>query len=110
MNTLKREKAGINISLTKASTSESALLSNKDTLLSNFKQYFVKPLLEEKNRPSLDTMQEESSSVSITNSNFSSTTSNVLTSNKYGSIVSANSVYSFALDPSQVVNRSVIKS
>jgi hypothetical protein len=110
MNVLKREKAGINLSVSKPNTSESALLTNKDSLLSSFKEYFLKPLLEEKNRPSLDTMQEESSAVSISNSNFSSSTSNNLTSNKYGSIVSANSVFSFALDPAQAANRSVIKS
>lgn len=110
MNVLKREKAGINLSVSKPNTSESTLLTNKDSLLSSFKEYFLKPLLEEKNRPSLDTMQEESSAVSISNSNFSSSTSNELTSNKYGSIVSANSVFSFALDPAQAANRSVIKS
>jgi hypothetical protein len=110
MNVLKREKAGINLSVSKPNTSESALLTNKDSLLSSFKEYFLKPLLEEKNRPSLDTMQEESSAVSISNSNFSSSTSNELTSNKYGSIVSANSVFSFALDPAQAANRSIIKS
>lgn len=110
MNVLKREKAGINLSVSKPNTSESALLTNKDSLLSSFKEYFLKPLLEEKNRPSLDTMQEESSAVSISNSNFSSSTSNNLTSNKYGSIVSANSVFSFALDPAQAANRSIIKS
>lgn len=110
MNVLKREKAGINLSVSKPNTSESTLLTNKDSLLSSFKEYFLKPLLEEKNRPSLDTMQEESSAVSVSNSNFSSSTSNELTSNKYGSIVSANSVFSFALDPAQAANRSVIKS
>lgn len=110
MNVLKREKAGINLSVSKPNTSESALLTNKDSLLSSFKEYFLKPLLEEKNRPSLDTMQEESSAVSISNSNFSSSASNNLTSNKYGSIVSANSVFSFALDPAQAANRSIIKS
>lgn len=110
MNVLKREKAGINLSVSKPNTSESTLLTNKDSLLSSFKEYFLKPLLEEKNRPSLDTMQEESSAVSISNSNFSSSTSNELTSNKYGSIVSANSVFSFALDPAQAANRSIIKS
>jgi hypothetical protein len=110
MNVLKREKAGINLSVSKPNTSESTLLTNKDSLLSSFKEYFLKPLLEAKNRPSLDTMQEESSAVSISNSNFSSSTSNELTSNKYGSIVSANSVFSFALDPAQAANRSVIKS
>lgn len=110
MNVLKREKAGINLSVSKPNTSESALLTSKDSLLSSFKEYFLKPLLEAKNRPSLDTMQEESSAVSISNSNFSSSTSNELTSNKYGSIVSANSVFSFALDPAQAANRSIIKS
>jgi hypothetical protein len=110
MNVLKREKAGINLSVSKPNTSESTLLTNKDSLLSSFKEYFLKPLLEAKNRPSLDTMQEESSAVSISNSNFSSSTSNELTSNKYGSIVSANSVFSFALDPAQAANRSIIKS
>jgi len=55
-------------------------------------------------------MQEESSAVSIANSNFSSTTSSILTTDKLGSIVSANSVFSFALDPVQAANRSVIKS
>jgi hypothetical protein len=110
MNVLKREKAGINLSVSKPNTSESTLLTNKDSLLSSFKEYFLKPLLEAKNRPSLDTMQEESSAVSISNSNFSSSTSNELTSNKYGSIVSANTVFSFALDPAQAANRSIIKS
>ena len=110
MNTLKREKAGINISITKPATSEDALLTNKNTLLSNFKQYFIKPLLKPDNRAYLDTMQEESSSVSVANSNFSSTTSNELTTDKYGSVVSANSIFSFALDPDQAVNRRVIKS
>ena len=110
MNTLKREKAGINISITKPATSEDALLTNKNTLLSNFKQYFIRPLLKPDNRAYLDTMQEESSSVSVANSNFSSTTSNELTTDKYGSVVSANSIFSFALDPDQAVNRRVIKS
>ena len=63
-----------------------------------------------KNRDSLDTMQEESSAVSVANSNFSSTTSNELTADKYGSVVSANSIFSFALDPDQAINRRVIKS
>lgn len=110
MNTLKREKAGINVSVSKGATSESILLTNKDTLLSSFKENFIKPLLEAKNRTSLDTLQEESSAVSISNSNLSSTTSNTYTTDKYGSIVSANSIFSFALDPAQASNRSVIKS
>jgi hypothetical protein len=110
MNTLKREKAGINISVTKPAASESTLLTNKDTLLSNFKQYFIKPLLELKNRDTLDTLQEESSSSVISNSNFSSSSPGILTTDKYGSIVSANSVLSFALDPGEVANRRVIKS
>ena len=86
------------------------LLTNKDTLLSSFKENFIKPLLEAKNRTSLDTLQEESSAVSISNSNLSSTTSNTYTTDKYGSVVSANSIFSFALDPAQASNRSVIKS
>ena len=110
MNTLKREKAGINISVTKPATSEYTLLTNKDTLLSNFKQYFIKPLLEPKNRETLDTLQEESSSSVISNSNFSSSSPGILTTDKYGSIVSANSVLSFALDPAEAANRRVIKS
>jgi len=70
-----------------------------------FKDNFIKAL-----HQSLDTLQEESSSVSISNSNFSSTSSDNLTSNKYGSIVSSNSVFSFALDQNQLANRNVIKS
>lgn len=105
MNVAKREKTAINLSLSKAGTPESTLLGNKDTLLSAFKDNFIKALHE-----SLDTLQEESSSISISNSNFSSTSSDNLTSNKYGSIVSSNSVFSFALDPNQLANRNVIKS
>lgn len=110
MNVLKRERVGINLSLTKPATSESTLLTNKDSLISSFKENFIKPLLEEENRLSLNTLQEESSSTSISNSNLSSTTSDALTANKYGSIVSTNSVFSFALDSQQAINRSVIKS
>jgi len=110
MNVLKREKAAINLSVSKPSTSESALLINKDTLMASFKDNFIKPLLALGNRDVLDTMQEESSAVSIANSNFSSTTSSILTTDKLGSIVSANSVFSFALDPVQAAGRSVIKS
>ena len=110
MNVLKREKTAINLSVSKPSTSESALLINKDTLMTSFKDNFIKLLLKDTDRSSLNTMQEESSTVSIANSNFSSTTSNELTTNKYGSTVSANSVFSFALDPAQAANRSVIKS
>ena len=86
------------------------LLINKDTLMTSFKDNFIKLLLKDTHRPSLDTMQEESSAVSIANSNFSSTTSNILTTDKYGSVVSANSIFSFALDPLQAENRRVIKS
>ena len=110
MNVLKREKTAINLSVSKPSTSESALLINKDTLMTSFKDNFIKLLLKDTDRSSLNTMQEESSTVSIANSNFSSTTSNILTTDKYGSTVSANSVFSFALDPAQAANRSVIKS
>jgi len=110
MNVLKREKTAINLSVSKPSASESALLINKDTLMTSFKDNFIKLLLKDTDRSSLNTMQEESSNVSIANSNFSSTTSNELTTNKYGSTVSANSVFSFALDPAQAANRSVIKS
>jgi len=105
MNVAKREKTAINLSLSKAGTPESTLLGNKDTLLLAFKDNFIKAL-----HQSLDTLQEESSSVSISNSNFSSTSSDNLTSNKYGSIVSSNSVFSFALDQNQLANRNVIKS
>ena len=110
MNVLKRERAAINLSVSKPSTSENALLINKDTLMASFKDNFIKPLLALGNRDVLDTMQEESSTVSIANSNFSSTTSSILTTDKLGSIVSANSVFSFALDPVQAAGRSVIKS
>lgn len=110
MNALKREKVAINLLVGKPSTSEYVLLGNKDTLLSAFKQYFIKPLLKSSDRDSLNTLQEESSALSISNSNLSATTSNGATTNKFGSVVSANSVFSFALDPSQADNRSVIKS
>jgi len=110
MNVLKREKTAINLSLSKSSTSESSLLSNKDTLMSSFKENFIKPLLELENRNSLDTVQEESSNVSISNSNFNSSNSDIQTTNKFGSVVSTNSVFSFALDPGQAENRAVIKS
>jgi hypothetical protein len=110
MNTLKREKVGINLAVGKPSTSEYALLGNKDTLISAFKEYFIKPLLKPDHRSTLDTLQEESSSLSISNSNLSATTSNAATTNKFGSTVSANSIFSFALDPSQAENRNAIKS
>ena len=61
-------------------------------------------------RNTLDTLQEESSALSISNSNLSATTSNTATTNKFGSTVSANSIFSFALDPSQAENRNAIKS
>jgi hypothetical protein len=110
MNTLKREKVGINLAVGKPSTSEYTLLGNKDTLISAFKEYFIKPLLKPDHRSTLDTLQEESSSLSISNSNLSATTSNAATTNKFGSTVSANSIFSFALDPSQAENRNAIKS
>jgi hypothetical protein len=78
--------------------------------MASFKDNFIKPLLALGNRDVLDTMQEESSTVSIASSNFSSTTSSILTTDKLGSIVSANSAFSFALDPVQAAGRSVIKS
>lgn len=110
MNTLKREKVGINLVVGKPSTSEYTLLGNKDTLISAFKEYFIKPLLKPDHRSALDTLQEESSALSISNSNLSATTSNSATANKFGSTVSANSIFSFALDPSQAENRNAIKS
>ncbi len=110
MNVLKREKTAINLSLSKPSTSENSLLTDKDTLMTSFKENFIKPLLELKNRSSLDTMQEESSNVSVSNSNFNSSNSDIQTTNKFGSVVSTNSVFSFALDPKQAENRAVIKS
>ena len=110
MNTLKREKVGINLVVGKPSTSEYTLLGNKDTLISAFKEYFIKPLLKPDHRSDLDTLQEESSALSISNSNLSATTSNSATTNKFGSTVSANSIFSFALDPSQAENRNAIKS
>ena len=110
MNTLKREKVGINLVVGKPSTSEYTLLGNKDTLISAFKEYFIKPLLKPDHRSALDTLQEESSALSISNSNLSATTSNSATTNKFGSTVSANSIFSFALDPSQAENRNAIKS
>ena len=110
MNTLKREKVGINLVVGKPSTSEYTLLGNKDTLISAFKEYFIKPLLKPDHRSDLDTLQEESSALSISNSNLSATTSNTATTNKFGSTVSANSIFSFALDPSQAENRNAIKS
>ena len=110
MNTLKREKVGINLVVGKPSTSEYTLLGNKDTLISAFKEYFIKPLLKPDHRSTLDTLQEESSALSISNSNLSATTSNSATTNKFGSTVSANSIFSFALDPSQAENRNAIKS
>jgi|688.fasta_scaffold52627_3 hypothetical protein len=110
MNVLKREKTAINLSLSKPSTSENSLLTDKDTLMTSFKENFIKPLLELKNRSSLDTMQEESSNVSVSNSNFNSSNSDIQTTNKFGSVVSTNSVFSFALDPEQAENRAVIKS
>ena len=94
----------------KPSTSEYILLGNKDTLLNAFKEYFIKPLLNPEHRNTLDTLQEESSALSISNSNLSATTSNPATTNKFGSTVSANSIFSFALDPSQAENRNAIKS
>jgi hypothetical protein len=110
MNITKREKAAINVSVSKSNTSESSLLTSKDTIVSSFKNYFIKPLLEANNRDSLNTVQEESSNVSISNSNLTKSPSNNLTSNKYGSVVSANSLFSFALDSKQLENRSTIKS
>lgn len=105
VNIQKREKASIDITLNSPTDSEYALLTKKDTIISNFQTYFVKPLLQ--NQVTLDTLQEETSSFVISNSPNNGTS---LTSDKNTSTVEANKTYSFELSPTLKSNRRIIKS
>lgn len=107
MNVKRREKLSMSNTLSSfgSQSSEIALLGNKDTIFTSLVNNFVKNLIAS---PSdLDTVQEESSNVTVSNSS----TSNIYSTNlKFGSQISASKNFSFELKDSEVPNRIIVKN
>jgi hypothetical protein len=107
MNVKRREKLSLNTTVASygAQSSEILLLGNKDTIFTSLVNNFVKNLIAS---PSdLDTVQEESSNVTVSNS---SSTNVLRTDLKYGSQISASKTFSFELKDSEIPNRIILKN
>jgi hypothetical protein len=103
INTKKRERINLDLTISKPGVSEATLLGNKDSIyasfLSNFIAPSISPLL---NDPiNLDTLQTENSSISLSNSSSAGVV---------GTVVSATKTYSYELSDAQLANRIIIKS
>ena len=103
LNTKKREKVSLEFSISNPGSTESSLLSKKDTIFSSFVTSFLNPLLQ--NSTTQDTLQIENSNINISNSSFTGPSAPV-----QGSIISASKVYSYDLKESESNNRLIIKS
>jgi len=99
INTRKREKLSLNLTISNPGSSESDLLTNKDTIYSSFITNFISSLIQDP--INLDTLQTENSSINLSNSS----SAGVL-----GSVVSAAKTYSYELSDSNLGNRIIIKS
>ena len=107
MNIKRRERVSLNTTVSSygAQSSEILLLGNKDTIFTSLVNNFIKNLI---SSPSdLDTVQEETSNVTVSNS---SSTNVLRTDLKYGSQISANKTFSFELKDSEVPNRIILKN
>ena len=107
MNVKKREKLSLSTTISSYGnqSSEILLIGNKDTIFTSFVNNFVKNLI--LSPSDLDTVQEESSNVSVSNS---SATNMLRTDLKYGSQINASKTFSFELKDSEVPNRVIIKN
>lgn len=104
VNVKKREKAALDLTISSPGSGESELISTKDNIFSKFISEFIAKL--NAGGTTLDTVQEESSVLSISNSPVGDS----FTSNKYGSTVNASKVYSYELLESEAGKRIIIKS
>lgn len=103
INTRKREKLNLDLTISNPSSTEADLLTNKETIYSSFITNFISSLL---NDPvNLDTLQIENSSVNLSNSSSAGPSAPVK-----GSVVSASKTYSYELSDAQLANRIIIKS
>lgn len=107
MNVKRREKVSISTTLSSygSQSSEIILLGNKDTIFTSLVNNFIKNLIAS---PSdLDTVQEESSNISVSNS---SVTNIFRTDLQFGSQINASKIFSFELKDSEIPNRVIIKN
>jgi hypothetical protein len=103
INTRKREKLNLDLTISNPSSTEASLLANKDTIHSSFTTNFISPLLND--TINLDTLQTENSSINLSNSSSSGPSAPIK-----GSVVSASRTYSYELSDAQLANRIIIKS
>ena len=99
LNTQKRERASLDVSITDPTLSELSILNLKTGIFANFETNFIAPLTLQ----NLDSLQIESSSSSVSNSYG-------IDGSQVGSTVSASSTYSFELSPAELLYRKIIKS
>jgi len=107
MNVKRREKLSLSTTVSNygSQSSEILLLGNKDTIFASFVNNFVKNLI--LSPSDLDTVQEETSNVSVSNS---SSTNMLRTDLQYGSQINASKTFSFELKDSEIPNRVIIKN
>ena len=103
INTRKREKLNLDLTISNPSSTEASLLANKDTIHSSFTTNFISPLLND--TINLDTLQTENSSINLSNSSSSGPSAPIK-----GSVISASRTYSYELSDTQLANRIIIKS
>jgi hypothetical protein len=103
INTRKREKVNLDLTISNPGSTEAALLTNKDTIYSSFVTNFISSLMND--AVNLDTLQIENSSINISNSS-----SNDASSLIKGSVISASKTHSYELSDAQLEKRKIIKS
>ena len=103
INTRKREKVNLDLTISNPGSSEPSLLTNKDTVYSSFVTNFISSLMNDS--VNLNTLQEENSSISISNSSSAGSSAPI-----NGSVISASKTYSYELSDAQLTKRKIIKS
>jgi len=103
INTRKREKVNLDLTISNPGSTEAALLTNKDTIYSSFITNFISSLMND--AVNLDTLQIENSSINISNSS-----SNDASSLIKGSVISASKTHSYELSDAELQKRKIIKS
>ena len=103
INTRKREKVNLDLTISNPGSTEASLLTNKDSIHYSFITNFISPLI--KDAVNLDTLQIENSSINISNSS-----SNDASSLIKGSVISASKTHSYELSDAQLEKRKIIKS
>ena len=103
INTRKREKVNLDLTISKPGSNEATLLENKDTIYSRFVTNFISSLMNDSDK--LDTLQIENSSINISNSSSAGSSAPI-----QGSVISASKTHSYELSDAQLTKRKVIKS